>query len=82
MLKNNNKGAGPADMQPDDIVNWVKKYRKIDGKQFSFQERQYLLPIYHDPAKEIYIVKARQMEATEFALNWILFHLLKNPNTT
>lgn len=82
MLKNSNNGAKPADRQPDDIVEWVKKHRKIDGKRFSFQEREYLLQIYRDPAKENYIVKARQMEATEFALNWILFHLLKNPNTT
>ncbi len=69
-------------VQPSDIVEWVQKYRKINGKKFSFENREYLLPIYRDVAKEIYVVKARQMEVTELAANWMLYNLLKHPNTT
>lgn len=65
----------------DDIVTWTKQVRKLEGQPFSFENREYLLPIYRDPSKEIYIVKSRQMEITEFALNWLLFLLTKNPNT-
>jgi len=64
-----------------DIVEWTEKYRTIKGKPFSFEQRDYLKQIYRDPAKEIYIVKPRQMEITELAINWLLHNLLKYPNT-
>lgn len=66
---------------PDDMVEWTKKVRILNGKPFSFDNRPYLLQLYRDPAKEIHIVKPRQMELTEFALNWLLFNLTKNPTS-
>lgn len=66
---------------PDDPVEFTQKVRLLQGKPFSFDDRPYLLPLYRDTAKEICIVKPRQMEITEFALNWLLFKLVKNPGT-
>lgn len=65
----------------DDIILWTQETRMLKGTPFSFENRDYLLPIYRDTAKEIYIVKGRQTEITEFALNWLLFNLTKNPGT-
>lgn len=65
---------------PDDIVEWVKQVRMIKGKPFSFEGRPYLPPIYRDINKEIYIVKPRQMEITEFAVNWLFYYLIKHPS--
>src|SRR5712692_2212032 len=69
------------DSTPNNIIDWVQKVRIIKGKQFSFEDREYLKEIYCDQNKEIYVVKPRQMEITEFALNWLLYHLTKNPAT-
>ncbi|MFI5416307.1 MAG: phage terminase large subunit family protein, partial [Nitrososphaerales archaeon] len=66
---------------PDDIVEWTEQIRMIKGQNFSFADRPYLPPIYRDTSKEIYIVKPRQMEITEFAVNWFLYNLTKNPST-
>lgn len=87
MFANLKKLLRDADPQPqinlsDDIIQWTKQTRTIKKKPFSFQNRDYLLPIYRDNSQVIHIVKARQMEITEFVLNWLLFHLTKNPNTT
>lgn len=65
----------------DDPVTWTQETRMLKGKPFSFESREYLLPIYRDNTKEIYIVKGRQTEITEFALNWLLFKLASNPGT-
>ncbi|MEK6527289.1 MAG: hypothetical protein AABZ36_00180, partial [Nitrospirota bacterium] len=65
----------------DDIVIWTQEVRVLNGKPFSFKNRDYLLPIYRDEAKEIYIAKGRQTEITEFALNWLLFKLANNSGT-
>jgi len=66
---------------PDDPAEWTEKVRILKGKPFSFVDRPYLLPLYRDKSKEIHIVKPRQMEITEFALNWLLYKLTKNPYT-
>ncbi len=66
---------------PDDIIAFVEKFRIIKGKPFSFEGRDYLKQIYRDPAKKVYIVKARQVEITEFAVNLLLYHLLTHPGT-
>jgi hypothetical protein len=66
---------------PSDIVEWVMKVRKIRGQEFSFKDREYLLPIYRDIQNDILIVKPRQMEITEYSVNWLLFNLTKNPGT-
>lgn len=65
----------------DDIVTWTRQTRKIDGKPFIFENRQYLISLYRDLSKSIYLVKARQIEITEYSLNFILFNLTKNPGT-
>ncbi|HEU5487779.1 MAG TPA: phage terminase large subunit family protein [Candidatus Nitrosotalea sp.] len=67
---------------PSNKIEFVEKFRRLDGKPFSFQDRDYLKPIYLDNSREINIVKSRQMEITELALNWLLFNLLKHPYTT
>ncbi len=64
-----------------DIIQFVEEVRMIKGGNFSFADRPYLLPIYRDTSKEIYIVKPRQMEITEFAVNWMLHNLLTHPST-
>ncbi len=64
---------------PDDIVEWTEQIRMIKGQNFSFADRSYLPPIYRDINKEIYIVKPRQMEITEFAVNWLLYNLTTYP---
>jgi hypothetical protein len=66
---------------PGNIVDWTKYVRKIHGKPFSFEGRDHLLEIYLNQNKRIMIVKPRQTEITEFAVNWLLFNLEKNPNT-
>lgn len=66
---------------PSDIIQWVEEVRMIKGNNFSFEGRPYLPPIYRDTNKEIYIVKPRQMEITEFAVNWLLYQLLTHSST-
>jgi hypothetical protein len=65
----------------DDPVQWTEQIRKIQGASFSFADRPYLLPLYRDTNKDIYIVKPRQMEITEYSVNWLLYNLTKNPGT-
>jgi hypothetical protein len=64
-----------------DIVEWTEQVRRLKNKPFSFENRGYLLQLYRDEAKEIYISKGRQTEITEFALNWLLYKLANNPGT-
>lgn len=66
---------------PDDKVEWAMTARKIQGQDFTFKDRPYLLAIYRDTSKDIYIVKPRQMEITEFSVNWLFYHLTKNPSS-
>ena len=66
---------------PTNIVPWTEKIRTLNRKPFSFENRDYLLQIYRDEAKEIYITKGRQTEMTEFALNWLLYKLANNSGT-
>jgi hypothetical protein len=64
---------------PKDPVEWTQNYRVLKGQPFSFQEREYLKPIYGDRASRVIIVKARQMEMTEWAVNWLLYNLTAYP---
>jgi Phage terminase large subunit gpA, ATPase domain len=66
---------------PKDMADWTIKVRKIRGKDFTFNSREYLLPIYRDTSKDIFVVKPRQMEITEFSVNWLLFNLTMNPGS-
>ena len=66
---------------PDDIVEWVEAVRVIKGQPFTFVGREHLVDLYRDQNSRIMIVKPRQTEITEFAVNWLLFYLSKNPGT-
>ena len=50
--------------------------RILKGLPFSFRSRDYLLPLYRDNSHRVIIVKARQMEMTEWIVNWILHKLI------
>lgn len=64
---------------PADKWEFSEKFRWIKGEPFSLEGREYLHDIYRDDSREVNIVKARQMEVTEFALNWLLYNLLLHP---
>jgi hypothetical protein len=76
-----NLSTPTLDSTPDELDEWAKKVRNIKNNPFSFDGREYLLPIYRDPNKDIRIVKSRQIEITEFAVNLLLQYLTKNPNS-
>jgi len=65
-----------------DPVTWTRSMRTLKGEPFSFEDREYLLPLYRDTSPRIIIVKARQMEMTEWAVNWLLHNTLAHPFTT
>lgn len=67
---------------PDDPVEWTQNYRVLKGSRFSFTDREYLLSIYRDTSSRIVVTKARQMEMTEWAVNWLLHNLTSHPFTT
>lgn len=62
-----------------DLLTWTSRARKLKGQQFSFENRKHLERLYRSNAKEINVVKPRQMEITEFALNWLLYNLILHP---
>lgn len=68
------------DLSPDKVT-WTAQTRYLKGERFSFQDRQYLLPIYRDEHNRLQIAKARQMEFSEFIVNWLYFNLWQHPNT-
>jgi len=67
-----------AKPKPTDPVAWTKQNRILKGERFSFEDRDYLLPLYRDSSHRIIIVKARQMEMTEWIVNWLLHKLVSN----
>ena len=71
-----------AKPKPTDPVQWTKQNRILKGEPFSFAERDYLLPLYRDSSHRVIIVKSRQMEMTEWIVNWILHKLVTHPFTT
>lgn len=60
---------------PADIVQWTNTVRRLKGQPFGFDNRPYLPPVYRDTADEVYIVKGRQTEITEYAENWLFYNL-------
>ena len=66
---------------PDDPVRWTERTRVLKGEPFSFLGREYLHQIYRDDAKEVYIMKGRQTEITEFLVNALLFNAWRFPGT-
>ena len=67
---------------PQDPVQWTQKTRILKGRAFSFDQREHLFPIYRDTHPRIIVVKARQLEMTEWLVNWILYKLTTYPFTT
>ena len=79
---------------PDSLIEFTKQYRFLGKTPFSFdyvdkktgevipEARKYLYDLYSNPSDRIVVVKGRQMEITEFAVNYILFHALKHKGCT
>jgi len=82
------KGETPKKIELDlsDIMAFVEKHVKIPEKagpdatqDMWFANRPWLKNLYHDENPNIIIVKGRQMEVSEYAVNWILYHALTHP---
>jgi predicted nucleic-acid-binding Zn-ribbon protein len=65
-----------------DPVSWIENRRILKGKPFSFENRNYLLQPYRDESKNIIFMKGRQVEMSEFSMNWLLNKLDVHPYTT
>jgi hypothetical protein len=65
-----------------DPVTWTEKNRILKGKSFSFENRSYLHQIYRDEYRDIIVYKGRQVEMSEFSMNWLLNKLDKHAYTT
>lgn len=64
-----------------DPVSWVEQNRVLKGKPFSFKDRDYLLEPYRDEYTDIIFYKGRQVEMSEFSMNWLLRKLHAHPYT-
>lgn len=64
-----------------DPVAWIEHRRVLKGKPFSFKNRNYLLQPYRDESKNIIFMKGRQVEMSEFSMNWLLHKLDAHPYT-
>ena len=77
--------ANPGEKDPfqlsADPVKWTEQTRSIRGQQFSFQDREYLIPIYRETTPEVYIVKGRQTELTEALVNIMMFNAWRHPDS-
>lgn len=64
-----------------DPVSWTEHRRMLKGQPFSFKNRDYLLQPYRDESKQIFFMKGRQVEMSEFSMNWLLRKLDAHPYT-
>ena len=64
-----------------DPVSWVESNRVLKGKPFSFKGRDYLLQPYRDDYQDIIFYKGRQVEMSEFSMNWLMRKLHQHPYT-
>lgn len=64
-----------------DPVSWTETYRVLKGETFSFKNREYLLQPYRDNYSDIIFMKGRQVEMSEFSMNWLLRKLDAHPYT-
>lgn len=67
---------------PTDPIEWVKHTRILEGKPFSFKEREYLFDIYKSLAQYTLVRKGRQTELTELLGNLMFFNAWRYPGTT
>jgi len=65
-----------------DPVSWTENRRILKGQPFSFKNREYLLQPYRDKYRDIIFMKGRQVEMSEFSMNWLLRKLDIYPYTT
>lgn len=65
-----------------DPVSWTETRRVLKGEPFQFTDRQYLMQVYRDDYPNIIIMKGRQVEMSEFSMNWLLRKLDQYPYTT
>lgn len=64
-----------------DPVSWIESKRTLKGKNFSLKDRDYLLQPYRDEYPQILFMKGRQVEMSEFSMNWLLSNLDRHPYT-
>lgn len=64
-----------------DPVSWIESRRILKGQPFSFKDRNYLLQPYRDEYQNIIFMKGRQVEMSEFSMNWLLHKLDAHPYT-
>lgn len=64
-----------------DPVSWIESKRTLKGKSFSLKDRDYLLQPYRDEYPQIIFMKGRQVEMSEFSMNWLLSNLDRHPYT-
>ena len=64
-----------------DPVSWIESRRILKGQPFSFKDRDYLLQPYRDEYQNIIFMKGRQVEMSEFSMNWLLHKLDAHPYT-
>lgn len=64
-----------------DPVSWIESRRILKGQPFSFKDRDYLLQPYRDEYPAIIFMKGRQVEMSEFSMNWLLHKLDIHPYT-
>lgn len=65
-----------------DPVSWIESRRMLKGKPFSFKDREYLLQPYRDEYPALFFMKGRQVEMSEFSMNWLLHKLDAHSYTT
>lgn len=76
-------------------VEWTNRNRSIKGKEWEWvytdyttggrpatKDFRYLLPIYRDQSEAIIFKKSRQMAISEYAINWIMSHVVEIPGIT
>lgn len=87
---NNNLFQALANMTNNDIidilaqidpVSWIESRRILKGQRFSFKNRDYLLQPYRDEYQNLFFMKGRQVEMSEFSMNWMLGKLDRHPYT-
>ena len=79
---------------PDSLIEFSKQFRVLNKQPFSFDyvdpkhevfipdARKYLYDIYTSTSDRIAIVKGRQMEVTEYAVNYVIHNALKHQGCT
>jgi len=76
-------------------VEWTNRNRSVKGKKWEWvftdytsggraitKDFRYLIPIYEDNSDAIIFKKSRQMAISEYAINWILSHVVEIPGIT